>query len=235
MDAFDIIMYAIIALLVIFLVTFLYYIVLLVYRGHHDGYKVIYGWRMYDLTDQINKALEADSIYKGKRVAKSDKWMPYYSTLDDPVLSQVSKIVLGACPRRSVRSKMKFALRFVQLNIDYVTDSTQYGTVERYILPINTLMRRKGDCEDSSFLFQNLIQSLGYDVKCIRITGHITTGIRALGMPFTTTYIINDEKFKQAETTQVVPFAFCFGQKEVLFSATPEVPTQEFINQLTDE
>ncbi len=235
MDAFDIAMYAIIVLLSLFLITFLYYIVLLTFRGHHNGYKVIYAWRMYDLTDQINKAIEADSIYKGKRVPKSDKWMPYYSTLDDPVLSEVAKIVLGASPRKSDRSKMKFALRFVQLNVDYVTDSTQYGTAERYILPINTLMRRKGDCEDSSFLFQNMIQSLGYDVKCIRITGHITSGIRALGMPFTTTYIINDEKFKQAETTQVVPFALCFGQKEVLFSATPMMPTQEFINQLVEE
>lgn len=235
MDAFDIAMYAIIAFMVLFMTTFLYYIVLLAFRSHHRGYKVIYAWRMYDLTDQINKAIEADSIYKGKRVPKNDKWMPYYSTLDDPVLAQVAKIVAGVCPGRSNRSKMKFALRFVQLNVDYVTDSTQYGTAERYILPINTLIRRKGDCEDSSFLFQNMIQNLGYDVKCIRITGHITTGIRALGMPFTTTYIINDEKYKQAETTQVVPFALCFGQKEVLFSATPLMPTQEFVNQLVQE
>lgn len=236
MEVFDIAMYAIIALLIIFLVTFLYYIVLLIYRGHHSGYKVIWRWRVYDFTNQVNTIINNGSKYINKRAPKKDVFMSYYSTVDDDAMIDMYLMFKEKLNTNNKTKMMKFILRFVQLNVDYVKDINQYGKSEHYVLPINTLIRRKGDCEDSSFLFQSITYPLGLETKCIRIQGHITTGIskRCL-IPFTTTYNIRGIAYKQAETTTVVPFGCNFGQKEVLFSATPLMPTQEFINQLTDE
>lgn len=236
MDAFDIIMYAIIALLIIFLVTFLYYIVLLIYRGHHSGYKVIWRWRVYDFTSQVNTIINNGSKYIDKRAPKKDVFMSYYSTVDDDAMVDMYLMFKEKLNTNNKTKMMKFILRFVQLNVDYVKDINQYGKSEHYVLPINTLIRRKGDCEDSSFLFQSIIYPLGLETKCIRIHGHITTGIskRCL-IPFTTTYNIGGIAYKQAETTIVVPFGCNFGQHEVLYSATPMVPNDDFQKSLISD
>lgn len=236
MEVFDIAMYAIIALLIIFLVTFLYYIVLLIYRGHHSGYKVIWRWRVYDFTNQVNTIIDNGSKYINKRAPKKDVFMSYYSTVDDDAMVDMYLMFKEKLNTNNKTKMMKFILRFVQLNVDYVKDINQYGKSEHYVLPINTLIRRKGDCEDSSFLFQSITYPLGLETKCIRIHGHITTGIskRCL-IPFTTTYNIGGIAYKQAETITVVPFGCNFGQHEVLYSATPMVPNDDFQKSLISD
>lgn len=236
MEVFDIAMYTIIALLIIFLVTFFYYLGLLIYRSHHSGYKVIWRWRVYDFTNQVNTIINNGSRYIGKRAPKKDAFMSYYSTVDDDAMIDMYLMFKEKLNTNNKTKMMKFILRFVQLNVDYVKDINQYGKSEYYVLPINTLIRRKGDCEDSSFLFQSITYPLGLETKCIRIHGHITTGIskRCL-IPFTTTYNIGGIAYKQAETITVVPFGCNFGQHEVLYSATPMVPNDEFHRSLISD
>lgn len=236
MDSFDMVTLALIGVILILAVTFFYYLGLLIYRSHHSGYKVIWRWRVYDFTNQVNTIIANGSEYINKRAPKKDIFMSYYSTVDDDAMVDMYLMFKDRLNTNNEMKMMKFILRFVQLNVDYVKDINQYGKSEHYVLPINTLIRRKGDCEDSSFLFQSITYPLGLETKCIRIQGHITTGIsKRCFIPFTTTYNIRGIAYKQAETTNVVPFGCNFGQHEVLYSATPMVPNDDFKRSLISD
>ena len=73
-------------------------------------------------------------------------------------------------------------LAFIQNSIRYINDSESKNSDEYWRFPIETLIEREGDCEDSSILFQSIIKNTDYDVVMLffvidDITGHLTSGV----------------------------------------------------------
>ncbi len=76
-----------------------------------------------------------------------------------------------------------FILRFVQVNVEYTLDNESQGCIEYWKFPVETLVDKNGDCEDSVILFASIMDALGYDVVLLfyrledKNSGHLAAGI----------------------------------------------------------
>ena len=95
----------------------------------------------------------------------------WFSTLDNEVISRsIQEIGLP-----EARVPGAFDLRawkiwkYVAESIAYVTDKNAQGMDDFWQFPEETLMLRKGDCEDSSFLLATLLLASGISDHCVRV------------------------------------------------------------------
>jgi len=58
---------------------------------------------------------------------------------------------------------------FVARTVEYVTDKRSCGLEDFWLFPEETLVLRKGDCEDSSFLLAALLLASGISEHCVRV------------------------------------------------------------------
>lgn len=77
-------------------------------------------------------------------------------------------------------------------NITYVTDKSQFGISEEWMFPYETLVTRKGDCDDGAILMANLMLISGIPYWKIRlVAGNSTAG----GHCYVTYYVENKDKW----------------------------------------
>ena len=187
----------------------------------------------YDFTEDVKNILKKDSPYKNKEYANEN---PYYmTTLDDPIIIEVAKLFQPYVKDMSDFDKANFILRFVQNSIKYTSDMENYGVAEKYVFPVNTLIRRKGDCEDVAFLFASLAYLNGLDVINVIVPGHVTTGVALENVDIDCmTWKHNGKTYYHAEATGV----FKIGEYNVYYVSsqyvTPMIPDESFKNKLTD-
>jgi len=62
-------------------------------------------------------------------------------------------------------------MRWVQDNLEYVSDDRQYHTPEYWALPMETIQSMKGDCEDGAFLMHSLMLNAGIPWDRIKTYG----------------------------------------------------------------
>jgi transglutaminase-like putative cysteine protease len=97
---------------------------------------------------------------------------------------------------------VEFVIAFVQ-GFPYVSDSlsTPYDDYTRY--PIETLLEREGDCEDTALLTAVLLKELGYGSALIlmRQEGHAAVGVLGGDGVYGTYYEVKGKKYFYVETT----------------------------------
>lgn len=71
--------------------------------------------------------------------------------------------------------KMQDILEWVDQNIAYQSDKENYGTTEYWALPVQTINRRRGDCEDGAFLIQALGLAAGVNPYRLRTYGGLVS------------------------------------------------------------
>lgn len=214
--------------------AFLLYQVILVLWTRVGGYSWWYGMHLYSIkTPDWTK-----SPYYGKHVDKRVDWLAYYPTLDDPVIKSVAVQLdyLAGMKKLNDTQKANMILKFVQQSIRYTKDSEQYGKNEYYQLPVNTLARKAGDCEDSAFLFVALAHHCRLDTIIVDMIGHITDAVNVSA--FGKKYVLNNTKYYRAETTSafIQYVGICLNQDaEIERLSKPEMPTDAFKNALKEE
>ena len=187
----------------------------------------------YDFTEDVKNILKKDSPYKNKEYANEN---PYYmTTLDDPIIIEVAKLFQPYVKDMSDFDKANFILRFVQNSIKYTSDRENYGVAEKYVFPVNTLIRKKGDCEDVAFLFASLAYLNGLDVINVIVPNHVTTGVALENVDVDCMkWKYNGKTYYHAEATGV----FKIGEYNVYYVSnqyvTPMIPDESFKNKLTD-
>lgn len=72
-------------------------------------------------------------------------------------------------------------LRNFLAGIEYTLDEDQYGCVEYWATPAETLYAGKGDCDDQAILFATLGRVLGLDTALIMSPDHAQGGVRLDG------------------------------------------------------
>jgi len=70
-----------------------------------------------------------------------------------------------------------FAVSFVQ-NLDYVPDNVNTGYDEYPRYPLETLVDRGGDCEDTSILLASILREMGYGVVLLALPDHMAVGVK---------------------------------------------------------
>jgi len=95
---------------------------------------------------------------------------------------------------------MHFAASFVQ-NLAYTSDLTTTGYEEYPRYPIETLVDAGGDCEDTSILMAEILDTIGYDVVLVNLSSHIAIGVSSSQGFCGTYYEHNGKRYFYLETT----------------------------------
>jgi predicted transglutaminase-like cysteine proteinase len=142
----------------------------------------------------------------------SEQKMAAYVTYDEKVIQDLADD-LKSYAQSNVYSKaetINFILRFVQESISYNFDNVTKGCTEYWRFPIETLVEKEGDCEDTTVLFASLLKALDYDVVLLfysweedgKRLGHLSAGVNIPGSHGD--YIEdNGKKYYYCETTKI--------------------------------
>jgi len=93
-----------------------------------------------------------------------------------------------------------FAASFVQ-SLAYTSDLTTTGYDEYARYPIETLVDQGGDCEDTSILLAELLDTMGYDVVLVSLPSHVAVGVLEAQYFCGTYYRQNGKRYFYLETT----------------------------------
>ena len=117
-----------------------------------------------------------------------------------------------------------FVLSFVQQNIRYSSDNVSKGVEEYWRYPVETLVEKQGDCEDSTILYATIMKKMGYDAVLLFYVldddiGHLATGV-GIGAEIVEGFFVvhENQRFYYCETTSQ---GFIVGEKP---SDIPEEP-----------
>ena len=83
---------------------------------------------------------------------------------NDYLLSDTAKVFTGSDDEKALK-----ALNWIKLNITYVGDES-LGKAEFWQFPIETMVRKKGDCEDGAMLLHQLCLLSGIPYHKLRLT-----------------------------------------------------------------
>ena len=139
-----------------------------------DGFIVVrYEWT-YDGAPQVWEALLPWSLYQRYRsrtrtplVDNYDYWDYVIDPLDDPTLEDYADELWNRAGRGYERFA-ECALAFVQGAINYRPDPPG---LEWPLYPIETMVDRAGDCEDTAILYVSLLRARGY----VSLLAHVDT------------------------------------------------------------
>lgn len=119
---------------------------------------------------------------------------------------------------------INFILRFIQENIQYNLDNESKGCIEYWRFPLETLVEKRGDCEDSSVLFSSIIESLDYKTVLLfyiieNDIGHLAVGVN-INYDYNGDFIeYNNLKYYYCETTS---YGFNLGEIPTDINVEPE-------------
>jgi len=139
----------------------------------------------------------------------SNEAMRSFVTYDELVVEEISQGLSSLVKNEEFSSVdfVNYILRFVQTNIVYSSDEETKGSDEYWRFPVESLVEKKGDCEDSSVLFSSIMKSLGYDAALLFYVldddlGHIAVGIHLDDFPGE--YVsYGGKKYYYCETTTI--------------------------------
>ncbi len=122
--------------------------------------------------------------------------------LDDIYIEHLVEKIQKAAQEASFSEyeTVEFAASFVQ-SLPYTADSitTHYDEYPRY--PIETLVDKGGDCEDTSILLASLIDKMGYGVVLIELPDHCAVGVKGGENVYGTYWEYEGIKYYYIETT----------------------------------
>ena len=160
-----------------------------------EVYDRIYRWRFNDKYWEFSLKVPVDiyesyanSIVDRMPQSVSNYAMANFVTSDDRVIQDVADKLKSFTEEENYTQvdTINFILRFIQKNVIYTSDNITKNQVEYWRYPVETLVDKKGDCEDSSVLFASIMDVLGYDTALLFYVlegdvGHLAVGIHING------------------------------------------------------
>lgn len=222
-----IIAYVMLAFLFAVLVIGLYIVFFYIWKNVRHGWTAFVGLR------RVHINVTVVSKYQNKEGQIGYEFLGMFPTCDDPQLITMAAQIkaLGGSTKHQARN----ALALVQQCIRYVHDSDQYGEVEFWALPWQTIRNRKGDCEDSAFLYAGLLYNMGIKAIVVHLDGHVTVGVD-LGTRHGAGFEYGGTFYTLAEPVRVLPL---FGILPVAgvqahHIREVEVPSQYWLSMMKD-
>lgn len=161
------------------------------------------------------------------------EYLPYYSTIDDPVIKDIARQLSEQIEIDDVFYKATVALTFVQQNIKYVSDESRFGR-DVWELPIYTVTERVADCDGMANLYTSIAYNMGIDVITVVVTGHMLSAVCLRGHG--KYYEHDGKKYYHMETTDKLPAAGRYWENpETYCMAEPLVPIDDFKSMLSDK
>jgi len=160
-----------------------------------EVYDRTYSWRFNNKYWEFSQKVPVDiyesyvnSIVNRMPQGVGNFAMVNFVTSDDKVVQNVADKLNSFAEEENYNQvdTANFILKFVQKNVLYASDNITKNEVEYWRYPVETLVDKKGDCEDSSVLFASIMDSLGYDTALLFYVleddvGHLAVGIHLEG------------------------------------------------------
>ncbi len=125
------------------------------------------------LTDLQNQKAELQTIlfqYRdGVGDVEGDPSYIDYLQYPNKRIERLAKSIVN--PTDSNDDKMTKIVTWVIENIEYVSDIENYGQTEKWAMPVETVGRKSGDCEDMAFLIHSLGLHAGVPYEQLRTYG----------------------------------------------------------------
>lgn len=121
-----------------------------------------------------------------------------YVTANDPFIQEIAKELKKIADRKNY-NLTTFVVAFVQ-GIPYVADFyTNFIEYPKY--PIETLIERNGDCEDSTYLAASIVSATGIGIALLEFDNHMALGIWGKESITGNYFEANSKRFYYFETT----------------------------------
>lgn len=150
---------------------------------------------------QLSKALEE---YYDARHRQADRGLFVSDPYDDQIISTISSEFehIGDEYGLSDRQVVDLAMAFVQ-QLQYTPDEVATGFSQYTYYPIQTLIDRGGDCEDTTILLAAILRDLGYGSVLIALwdAEHMALGVKGDSSISGTYYEYRGERYYYVETT----------------------------------
>lgn len=171
------------------------------------AYQWTYDGRSWSLTMPIPESLY---LYYSKmeRAPVEDYSIYVTHPLDDDFIASIATELKKQASGRHYDDEetVNFAASFVQ-NLKYETEREEYPNY-----PVETLVDRGGDCEDTAILTAALLQAMGYDAVLLRFSppkegdaGHMAVGVAVAGVSGGRSYSYDGQTYYYLETTSSWP------------------------------
>lgn len=145
-----------------------------------------------------------------------NKMRNFVTENDTVIISLANKLQNIASTKGYNQSEtVNFVMSFVQHTITYQDDNQSKGSDEYWRYPIETLVDKQGDCEDTSVLFASIIENIGYDAVLLFYIieddiGHLATGVSNLQILNAHSITYEQKEYYYCETTSI---GFSIGEK----------------------
>jgi len=139
-----------------------------------------------------------------------DDWYQYYKnkpriphgtdyvTFNDPYVKKIAQKIKETAETNGYHTT-SFFLAFIQ-SLPYVADSyTKFDELPKY--PIETIIDRNGDCEDTAFLLASLVQAMNIGAALIQFNDHMGVGVKTVHSQSGYYYPVGDDWYYYYETT----------------------------------
>lgn len=156
--------------------------------------------QLYEILLPIRRSVYEEYKQKERNLSVSE-WAKCYVT--DGICAEIRELsyrLIKYTKDSDHDEEVDFILSFIQSVIEYTPDLNSQGELIEYPkYPIETLVEKKGDCEDFSFLGGAILKSMGYKVALLELPRHIALGICGVAKGF---YVEKDgERFYYREMT----------------------------------
>jgi hypothetical protein len=171
------------------------------------GYTWYYNYEMYTLSFSVplSTCEYWESVNKDGRFPNTDSKRSAFVTSGMKSVKFISDSLYEKSAGMTDAQRADFVLKFVQ-STDYVSDEVSRGTVEWFKYPVETLVDKNGDCEDTSILYCALMENMGYDTVLLMYSasqgydvGHMACAVKIDGRG--SSYEVNGERYYYCETT----------------------------------
>jgi len=150
-----------------------------------------YRWRFNDKLFEFSIEIPVEKYeeYKYADVEripqrKGASAMKSFVTSNDEVIQSVADKLkdFAEDEKYNDSTTVNFILRFIQTVIRYNLDNVTHGCTEYWSFPVETLVDKKGDCEDTSVLFASIMDALKYETSLLFYIldedfGHLAVGL----------------------------------------------------------
>jgi len=124
------------------------------------------------------------------------------NTDDDKVITAIVDIFKDAMEKGgyNINDTAEYVVAFVQA-FAYTDDKATTGYDEYPRYPMETILEKQGDCEDTAILTATLLRELGIGAALIFLPGHCAVGVKGTESVHGTYYTVNGSRYYYLETT----------------------------------
>ena len=167
-------------------------------KSSDENINRIYKWFFSNNHWKLSMSIPSDTYenYANANIDRSPQDQPFpneamtaYVTSNEKVIIDFATELKNLADNKkfNIITTANFILRFVQVNVQYTLDNESQGCIEYWKFPVETLVDKNGDCEDSAILYASIMDALGYDVVLLfykledKNSGHLAVGIHLEG------------------------------------------------------